>query len=112
MEDWPIYFKKNVKLGNPDSEVGIVTLWTKMDTNIIPKVNPELYAIAGQLYSMNVGLSAIVRNLAANKKIRHLIVTGTQVATRSGDAIVSFFKNGVDQNYRVVETEGAEVEKE
>ena len=112
MEDWPIYFKKNVSLGNSESEVGIVTLWTKMDTNIIPKLNPESYAIAGQLYSMNVGLSAIIRNLAANKKIRHLVVTGTQVATRSGDAIINFFSNGVDNDYKVVGTESAEIEKE
>ena len=112
MTEWPLYFKKNIVVGNPESEVGVITLWTKMDTNVLPKLNPQLYAIAGQLYSMNVGLSAVVRNLAANKNIRHLIVTGSQVATRSGDAIVSFFKNGVDKEYRVVGAEGAEVEKE
>ena len=112
MGDWPVYFKNNIKLGNLNSEVGIVTLWTKMDTNVIPKLDPNLYAVVGQLYSMNVGLSAVVRNLAANKKIRHLLIAGSQVATRSGDAIVNFFKNGVDNDYRVVGTDGAEIEKE
>jgi len=74
MSNWPIYYKDLIRISNPDSPVGIVTLWTICE-QIIEKINPKLFCSAGQLYTKN-GINYLVRNLLANKKIRYLVVCG------------------------------------
>jgi len=74
MSNWPIYYKDLIRVSNPDSPVGIITLWTICE-QIIEKINPKLFCSAGQLYTKN-GINYLIRNLLANKKIRYLIVCG------------------------------------
>jgi len=71
---WPIYYKNLIKIGNPRSPVGIVTLWTICD-KITAKISKNIYQAAGQLYTKN-GINYLVKNLLANKKIRYLIIAG------------------------------------
>ncbi|MFH1822202.1 MAG: hypothetical protein ABH830_00705, partial [Patescibacteria group bacterium] len=84
MDNWPIYYKDLLKLGNPNSPVGIATLWTICD-KIIQDIDKNLYCLAGQLYTKN-GINYLIRNLLANKKIRYLIVCG-QDRSGSGEEL-------------------------
>jgi len=106
---WPLQFNELLHVDDLDSNVAIVTLWTKKEH--VMKELHERYAIIGQLYSREEGISALVRNCLANKKIRHIIVTGSDLY-RSGEALIKLFENGVDENGRIIGMENASVEKE
>lgn len=47
---WPLFFKDNLMVGNPKSQVGICTLWT--DKNYIAKnISKEKFGLCGNLYT-------------------------------------------------------------
>ncbi len=80
--------------GNPDSDVAVITLWTKAK-DIAEKLKPEQYAVIGQLFSAERGLDLLFRNLLANPQIRRLAVTGVDFS-KSGIVLQDFFKNGFE----------------
>jgi len=108
-QNWPIYFKENLILSNPKSEVAIVTLWTPTK-KIIERIDRNLYCIAGQLYSKD-GINYIIRNILAHSSIRYLIVCGTELSG-SGKALIDFFQKGIDENYNVIDQDFALIHKE
>jgi thymidylate synthase len=85
------YCSKSVDFGNEDSEVAVITLWTKKD---IVKKHLKGFRYLGQLYSGSVGISNLVRNCLYDKKIRHIIVTGSDLS-KSGEALLSLFQKGM-----------------
>jgi len=91
MNNWPLYYKDLLKLGNSDSQVGIVTLWTICD-EIVKNIDKNLYCAAGQLYT-KTGINFLVRNLLANKNIRYLIISG-QDRAGSGAELVKIWASG------------------
>jgi len=96
---WPLFFNKSLILGNPESSLGICTLWSK--TEFIAKDLPkEKYHLIGNLYTAD-GISYLIKNILANPVITHLIVCG-QDFFKSGEALVNFFKNGVDQDRKIL----------
>ncbi len=107
---WPIYFKNLLTLGNLDSEVAIVTLWTKRE-EVTNAVDKNKYAVIGQLYSKDEGLNAFVRNCLANKKIRHVVIVGNDL-TNTGEALLKLFENGIDDERKVIGIEYAFIDKE
>lgn len=54
----------------------------------------------GNLYS-RAGLNPMLRNILANPSIRYLVLTGRSL-TDSDEALLDFFRKGVDQDWRVV----------
>lgn len=108
-QNWPIYFKENLILSNPKSEVAIVTLWTPTK-KIIEGIDKNLYCVAGQLYSKD-GINYIIRNILAHPSIRYLIVCGTELSG-SGKALIDFFQKGIDENYNIIDQDFAIVHKE
>jgi len=106
---WPIYFKDLLTVGNLDSEISVVTLWTKREEveKVLEKNN---YAIIGQLYSKDEGLNALVRNCLANKKIRHVIITGNDL-NNSGEALIRLLENGVDKENKIIGIDHAFVDR-
>ena len=109
MSNWPIYFKDKLIIGNPDSEIGIVTLWTPVN-KIVDQLDKSLFALAGQLYSKE-GINYIVRNILANPRIRLLIICGEE-RIGSGQALINFLTKGIDENNQVLETEFCQIHKE
>ena len=71
----PIYKADLLMPGNPDSPVGLVTLWT-VKQRVAQVVPPEAGAAVGELYSATRGPDPLVRNLVANPSVRFLAVTG------------------------------------
>ena len=107
---WPLIFNDMIHVGNTTSQICILTLWTKKE-NIIAKVDAKNYAVVGQLYSKDEGLSAVVRNCLANKNIRHLIVTGADL-NGSGQAVVDLFKKGVNKENKILGKSKGWIDKE
>lgn len=90
----PIYKANSLVLGNPDSPVGVVTLWT-LRKKVAERLDPQHYAAIGQLYSPTQGIDYLVRNLLANPSIRFVALTGHDLSG-SGQALRAFFEKGFD----------------
>lgn len=87
-----IYKGTRLIYGNPDSNVGIVTLWSK-PKEMAAKIDSMNYAVLGPLYSAERGLDLLIRNLLANPQITNIIVTGVDFS-KSGIVIMDFFESG------------------
>ncbi|MCM2325543.1 MAG: hypothetical protein NDI94_03710, partial [Candidatus Woesearchaeota archaeon] len=85
------YYSESVDFNDEDSEVAVITLWTKKD---IVKKHLKKFRYIGQLYSGRVGISNLVRNCLYDKKIRHIIVTGSDLS-KSGEALLNMFHKGI-----------------
>ncbi|GAB4445649.1 MAG: hypothetical protein OHK0015_48170 [Chloroflexi bacterium OHK40] len=96
---WPRYFAQSLSLGNPASGVGLCLLWTPRE-RVLPALDPESYAVAGNLYSRD-GISFLVRNLLARPTLTDLLLCGKDL-TGSGAALVALLHNGIDQDGRIV----------
>jgi thymidylate synthase len=81
--------------GNPKSQVGICTLWTKKEL-VAEKLDQNKFAVMGNLYSPRKGISFLFRNLLANPNIRHLIILGLD-NSKSGQALADFFDGGFER---------------
>lgn len=81
-------------LGGDDSPVAVCTLASH---GLLPPLRgrPEV-AIAGRVYTENLGIETMVQNLLANPRLRVLLVCGRESRHRVGQAILSLHRNGVD----------------
>ncbi|MCK5085387.1 hypothetical protein KAK05_01615, partial [Candidatus Parcubacteria bacterium] len=107
--NWPVCSNENLVLGNMDSEIVIVTLWTPTK-KITDELDPDSFCVAGQLYSKE-GINFIIRNILAKPSIRYLIVCGTELSG-SGKVLVDFFEKGVDNDQMVIGNDFAKIHKE
>jgi tetrahydromethanopterin S-methyltransferase subunit A len=84
----------DVVFGSADSPVAVCTLASR---SLLPRLEgrPEI-AIAGRVYTENVGLEKMVQNLLADARLRFLIICGRESRHRVGQAILSLHRNGVD----------------
>lgn len=81
-------------IGSADSAVAVCTLATR---SLLQQFEgrPEI-AIAGRVYTENVGIEKMVQNLLASSRLRYLLVCGRESRHRVGQAILSLHRNGVD----------------
>ena len=81
-------------LGSQDSLVAVCTLATQ---SLLPRLagRPEV-AIAGRVYTENVGIEKMVQNLLAAPRLRYLLLCGRESRHRVGQAILSLHRNGLD----------------
>ena len=93
-------------LGNADSSVAVCTLASR---RLLPLFagRPEI-AIAGRVYTENVGVERMVQNLVANPRLRVLMLCGRESPHLTGRTILSLHKHGVDADHRVVGAAGPE----
>ncbi len=97
---WPGYFSDLLHIENKENHIGIVTLWAKKEI-YIKRIDSSLYNSIGQMYSREEGLSALVRNLLANKNITDLVIVGVDL-NHCSNALIDLFKNGVDEKNEVI----------
>lgn len=65
-------------------------------------------AVIGTLFTENIGLEYVVKNLISNPFIRRLVVIGKEVAGhRPADAILKLREKGLDANQRIIAARGA-----
>ncbi len=99
-EEWPLYYGDQLTLGNHGSNVGLCTLWTPKE-KVLERVAKKNFAVAGQCYSRDEGLSWIARNLLTNKRINTLVMYGNDL-NHSSEALNAFFQNGVDSDHHII----------
>ena len=96
---WPILYKHVLQVKNPNNSVGVAVMWTERQVvaDILKNID---YCAIGNLYS-SAGISALVRNVFANPVIRHIILWGADLS-RSGQALLAFMENGIDEEYFII----------
>jgi len=102
MEDVLYPWGGKIEAGSRVSCVAVVTLSDRMELPM------ERIALNGSMKTENLGVEKVVANVLSNPNIRFLIVCGSEVrGHRSGDALISLHRNGVDENRRVIGAKSA-----
>jgi tetrahydromethanopterin S-methyltransferase subunit A len=74
----------------------------------IEYVPPKDVAIYGRLKTENIGIEKIIANTISNPHIRFLVICGEDIrGHRSGSSLLALYKNGIDQNHRIIDAPGA-----
>src|SRR5215212_8242125 len=96
----------DVVFGGMDSPVAVCTLASR---TLLPALagRPEI-AVAGRVYTENVGIERMVQNLAAFESVRFLIVCGRETRHKVGQTILALHRSGLDEGGRVVGSESPE----
>jgi tetrahydromethanopterin S-methyltransferase subunit A len=82
-------------LGDPDSAVAVCTL---SSTALIDQISPKRAAIIGRIYTPNLGVEKMIRNVVSNPKLRYLVLCGKDSPVfKVGEALVMLEKNGLDE---------------
>lgn len=98
--------------GNDNSPVAVIVIlkWRREETpesiELLVRIALESgAALSGTLQTENVGLEKIICNVIANPNIRYIIVCGPESPGHLvGDAISALYKNGIDENKRIIGT--------
>lgn len=95
--------RKDVAFLNPESNVAVVTLWTKKEV-VVERlrelgIEERVHAV-GTLYTA-YGVNYLLHSLALNPRINTLIVFGADLS-ESGDALVSLFQGRPPPSLRLM----------
>ncbi len=96
----------DVVFGNAASPVAVCTLASR--TLLGELAGRQEIAIAGRVFTENVGVERMVQNLAAMASIRVLIVCGRETQHRVGQTILALHRNGVTAEGRVIGSDAPE----
>ncbi|VFM95195.1 MAG: thymidylate synthase [Candidatus Kentron sp. G] len=101
MDFEPIHYRERLEIVNPRGDVGISTLWSRVEQ--IRKAFVELgvdmdpmtarIGVIANLYGN--GLPHMLRNLLWNPQIRHILVLGQDLSGSRGE-LVNFFRFGIE----------------
>ncbi len=95
-------------LGNLESAVAVCTL---SSTALIDQISPEYAAIIGRIYTPNLGIEKMIRNVVSNPKLRYLVVCGKESPVfKVGQALGMLQANGLDEEGRILGATGAMAE--
>ena len=96
----------DVVFGGADSPVAVCTLGSRA---LLPELagRPEI-AVAGRVFTENVGVERMIQNLAAFETVRFLIVCGRETSHGVGRTILALHRNGLDGNKRVIGSDAPE----
>ena len=103
---WPVV-AGSYEVGDPQGPVAICTLTT--ETLTAPLVRLPGVAIAGKVYTANLGITRIVINVTANPAIRFLLICGKDSPLfHPGQSLVALAERGLDADRRIVGAIGYE----
>lgn len=103
---WPV-IAGSYEVGDPQGPIAICTLTT--EHLIAPLARLPGVAIAGKVYTANLGITRIVLNVTANPSIRFLLICGKDSPLfHPGQSLVALAERGVDADRRIVGAIGYE----
>jgi tetrahydromethanopterin S-methyltransferase subunit A len=95
------------QIGDPNGPVAVCALTA--ERLITPLVALPGVAIAGMVYTANLGITRIIVNITSNPAIRFLLICGKDSALfKPGQSLVSLSEKGVDENKRIIDAVGYE----
>jgi tetrahydromethanopterin S-methyltransferase subunit A len=95
-------------VGNPESAVAVCTL---SSTALIDQLNPRHAAIIGRVYTANLGIEKMIKNVVSNPKLRYLVLCGKESPIfKVGEAILKLNENGLDAQGKIIGASGSMAE--
>lgn len=93
MSNWPQELPNKLIIGNPQSNIGIATLWSTKEV-VAECLDSSTYCVIANFYDKYNAIEPMIRNCLANPNIQYIIVFGNDL---SGSLIVlkNFFKFGI-----------------
>src|SRR5207249_3484977 len=93
------------QVGDPNGPVAVCALTS--ERLIGPLVALPGVAIAGMVYTANLGITRIIVNITSNPSIRFLLVCGKDSALfKPGQSLVALAEKGVDDKRRIIDAAG------
>src|SRR5437016_11088091 len=93
------------QVGDPNGPVAVCALTS--EGLIAPLVALPGVAIAGMVYTANLGITRIIVNITSNPAIRFLLICGKDSALfKPGQSLVSLSEKGVDEKRRIIDAAG------
>lgn len=101
---WPAV-EGNYLTGNPTGKVAVCTLTT--NDLMEPVSKWDEVAIAGKVYTPNLGIEKIILNVISNSNIRFLLLCGKDSPVfHAGQALQSMFHSGINKEKRIINAIG------
>jgi len=97
-----LYYQDRLKIVNPEGDVAITTLWSKVESayQILEEagvdIAPESSRIGPIANLYGNGLPQMLRNLLWNPQIRHIVILGKNLSG-SREWILNFFEHGLEE---------------
>ncbi|MBD6616291.1 thymidylate synthase [Komarekiella sp. 'clone 1'] len=88
------------QLNYGSGQTAVITGWTVKQA-IAKHLQPQEYAVIGQLYSPTRGINLLIRNLLFNPHVRFLVVLNASKEDKNAGAcecLLDFFRNGVEES--------------
>src|SRR3989442_13457470 len=93
------------QVGDPSGPVAVCALTS--ERLISPLVALPGVAIAGMVYTANLGITRIIVNITSNPAIRFLLICGKDSALfKPGQSLVALSEKGVDDKRRIIDAAG------
>ena len=93
------------QVGDPSGPVAVCALTS--ERLISPLVALPGVAIAGMVYTANLGITRIIVNVTSNPAIRFLLICGKDSALfKPGQSLVALSEKGVDDKRRIIDAAG------
>src|SRR2546425_1188847 len=93
------------QVGDPNGPVAVCALTS--ERLITPLVALPGVAIAGMVYTANLGITRIIVNITSNPAIRFLLICGKDSALlRPGQSLVALAEKGIDIKRRIIDAAG------
>ena len=93
------------QVGDPNGPVAVCALTS--ERLIGPLVALPGVAIAGMVYTANLGITRIIVNITSNPAIRFLLICGKDSALfKPGQSLVALAEKGVDDKRRIIDAAG------
>ena len=104
---WPIE-AGDYRVGNQTSCVAIATLASEeLYQHFSESICDEACAICGKVFTENIGIEKVVKNIIANRHIRFLILCGQEAKGHlTGACIKALHANGLNARGRIAEAPG------
>jgi thymidylate synthase len=97
-----LYYQDRLKIVNPEGDVAITTLWSKVESahQILEEagvdLTPESSRIGPIANLYGNGLPQMLRNLLWNPQLRHIVILGKNLSG-SREWILNFFEHGLEE---------------
>jgi len=97
-----LYYQDRLKVVNPEGDVAITTLWSKVESahQILEEagvdISPESSRIGPIANLYGNGLPQMLRNLLWNPQIRHIVILGKNLSG-SREWLLNFFEHGLEE---------------
>src|SRR5690348_10322748 len=103
---WPV-IAGTYEVGDPAGPVAVCALTS--EELVAPMAGVAGVAIAGKVYTANLGITRIVVNVTANPAIRFLLICGKDSPLfRPGQSLVALSERGMDEERRIIGAAGYE----